>query len=201
MAFKKNRQINTHFWEDNYISELNPAEKLLFLYLLTNPLTDVSGVYEIQIRRIAFDTKLEESDILKIIKKFSENEKIFYIQGYIYVKNFRKHQKTNPSIEVAIKNSLKELPEEIFNKIKAFEQTDDRLSTDCIEVGLKEKEKLKLKLKEKEKENKFSSFKKGKPFYEGQEMRLVKGKWFVIPKEGGSWLEFAGNPEKDINWR
>ena len=197
MAFKKNRQINTHFWEDNYISELNPAEKLLFLYLLTNPLTDVSGVYEIQIRRIAFDTKLEESDILKIIKKFSENEKIFYIDGYIYVKNFRKHQKTNPSIEIAIKNSLKEIPQEILNKIKAFEQTDDRLSTDCIEVGLKEKEKLKLK----EKENKFSSFKKGKPFYEGQEMRLVKGKWFVIPKEGGSWLEFAGNPEKDINWR
>ncbi len=195
MAFKKNRQINTHFWEDNYISELNPAEKLLFLYLLTNPLTDVSGVYEIQIRRIAFDTKLEEDDILKIIEKFSENEKIFYIQGYIYVKNFRKHQKTNPSIEIAIKNSLKELPEEIFNKIKAFEQTDDRLSTDCCELGTKEKEKEKLK----EKENKFSSFKKGKPFYEGQEMRLVKGKWFVIPKEGGSWLEFADTEDK-IKW-
>lgn len=199
MAFKKNRQINTHFWEDNYISELNPAEKLLFLYLLTNPLTDVSGIYEIQIRRIAFDTKLKESDILKIIKKFSENEKIFYIDGYIYVKNFRKHQKTNPSIEIAIKNSLKEIPQEILNKIKAFEQTDDRLSTDCIEVGLKEKEKLKLKLKEKE--NKSSSFKKGKPFYDDQEMRFFKNKWWVIPKEGGKWLEFAGNPEKDIDWR
>jgi len=42
-------------------------------------------------------------------------------------------------------------------------------------------------------ESKSSSLKKGKPHYDGKEMRLVKGKWFVIPDDGSHpWLEFAG---------
>lgn len=49
----------------------------------------------------------------------------------------------------------------------------------------------------KEEEKEISSFKKKegrKPFYEGQEMRFVKGKWFVIPRDGSHpWLEFAGS--------
>jgi len=45
-----------------------------------------------------------------------------------------------------------------------------------------------------------ASFKEKKPFYEGQEMRLSKGKWWVIPKEGGSWLEFA-DTENKIEWK
>ena len=43
-----------------------------------------------------------------------------------------------------------------------------------------------------------SSFKK-KPTYQGQDMRSSKGKWWVLPKDGGEWLEFALK-EKDIEW-
>jgi len=43
--------------------------------------------------------------------------------------------------------------------------------------------------------------KKKKPYYGGQEMRKDKnGKQWVIPKDGGSWLEFAGS-EDDIEWK
>ena len=38
-----------------------------------------------------------------------------------------------------------------------------------------------------------SSFKKKKRFYKGQEMRYAQNKWWVIPTDGGEWLEFAGN--------
>jgi hypothetical protein len=44
-----------------------------------------------------------------------------------------------------------------------------------------------------------SSF-KNKPYYDGKEMRFSKGKWWVLPKGGGAWLEFAGK-EKDIEWK
>ena len=33
----KQRYINTKFWRDSYIEDLDPIEKLLFLYLLSNP--------------------------------------------------------------------------------------------------------------------------------------------------------------------
>lgn len=40
-----------------------------------------------------------------------------------------------------------------------------------------------------------------KPFYQGEEMRFSKSKWWVIPNDGGEWLEFAGSIKKDIEWR
>lgn len=47
-----------------------------------------------------------------------------------------------------------------------------------------------------------SGEKMGKAFYKptGEEMRFSKGKWWVIPKDGGEWLEFAGSIKKDIEW-
>jgi hypothetical protein len=41
-----------------------------------------------------------------------------------------------------------------------------------------------------------------KPFYDNQPMvwSQMKKKWFVVNDEG-EWLEFAGDPEKDITWK
>jgi len=41
--------------------------------------------------------------------------------------------------------------------------------------------------------------KKKKPYYRGEEMRKKDGKWWVIPKEGGPWCEFA-DKESTIDW-
>jgi len=62
-----------------------------------------------------------------------------------------------------------------------------------------EKEKEKEKDKDKEEEKEYSSSKK-KPYFKGEEMRFSKNKWWVMPKTGGSWLEFAGN-EKEIEYK
>ena len=37
-----------------------------------------------------------------------------------------------------------------------------------------------------------------KPHYDGMVMRFSKGKWWLIPKGGGPWLEFAGRKEDVI---
>lgn len=39
-----------------------------------------------------------------------------------------------------------------------------------------------------------------KPYYKGQEMRQTKkdGKWWVIPREGGPWKQFAGEESEII---
>jgi hypothetical protein len=45
-----------------------------------------------------------------------------------------------------------------------------------------------------------SFYKKLKPYYKGAEMRRDKrGKWWVIPGDGGRWLEFNA-PESEIDW-
>lgn len=41
-----------------------------------------------------------------------------------------------------------------------------------------------------------------KPFYQDQPMvwSQMKKKWFVV-SDGGEWLEFAGDPETEIDWK
>ena len=46
----------------------------------------------------------------------------------------------------------------------------------------------------------FSSDKKLKPFYMGEEMRKKNGVWMIIPKDGGSWCEYTDKEEK-IEWK
>jgi hypothetical protein len=145
ISMAKKRYINTKFWDDNYIIDLDPIEKLLFLYFLTNPLTDICGIYEIPTKRMAFDTGIDKEMILKIINRFSKDKRIFYIDGWIYIKNFAKHQAVNPKIEEGIKRSLGVIPGEILAKIKEYGIDYDRL---CIDYELL---KLKLKLKPKPK--------------------------------------------------
>ena len=47
-------------------------------------------------------------------------------------------------------------------------------------------------------EKKSTSLKK--PYFKGNEMRKAQGKWWVLPKEGGQWLEFVGS-EEDIVYK
>ena len=153
----KKRQINTKFWDDQYISNLDPTEKLLFLYLLTNPLTEMCGIYEIQVRRMALDTGIDKDMIPKIFSRFADAGKIFYINNnWVYVRNFQKHQAVNDSIKIGIKRTLEEIPVEIMQVVCSINtewgQTDGSLSTVCgilkpkLEPKPKPKPKPKLKL-------------------------------------------------------
>ena len=116
MSYVK-RCVSSHFWDDNYIVNLDPIEKLLFLYFLTNPLSRISGFYEISLKRIAFDTGIDKEMILKIIKRFEKDEKVFYYEGFIILPNYPKYQCLNPNMIKAVKKDLEEAPD----SIKAFE--------------------------------------------------------------------------------
>jgi len=56
-----------------------------------------------------------------------------------------------------------------------------------------------IRTDKKRREESVSSFKKTKPYFRGEEMRKSKGRWWVLPKDNGTWLEFAGK-EKEIEW-
>ena len=126
MAEYKSRLVNTHFWDDKYTSNLDPIEKLLFLYFLTNPLCNIIGIYEIEIKRIAFDTGIDKEMVNKIIERFTKDEKVAYLDGYIIIKNFVKFQSQgSEKIKIGISNQMAALPEKIkkfnFNAVKGID--------------------------------------------------------------------------------
>lgn len=177
----KNRYINTKFWDDTYVMELDPVEKLLFLYFLTNPLTNISGMYEISLRRTAFDTGIDSDMISKILERFEKDNKILYRENWICITNFIKNQSLNPSVIAGIEREVKLVPSKIR---KQFVTACDSLTQEGT---------LNLIKSNYIKPNKTA-------FFRGDQMRYKKGekKWYVIVD--GEWKEFVGS-EKDIEWK
>lgn len=52
------RSVSTAIWTDDAILSMSPEQKLLFLYLHTNPYTSACGIYKMQIRTMAFQVGL-----------------------------------------------------------------------------------------------------------------------------------------------
>lgn len=104
------RVLNTNFWTDNWVEELDPIEKLVFIYLITNPLNNLAWAYEISIKRISYETGLEENKIIQILQKFQDAGKIVKYENWIVIVNFIKNQSKNPKIETGIKRIVSELP-------------------------------------------------------------------------------------------
>jgi hypothetical protein len=106
----KNRYVNTAIWDDQWFSSLDALEQHLFLYFLTNPLTNIHGVYEIPLRRMGFDTGMDTEKLKKIIARFEDDKKVYYERGWVIIKNFVKHQSLNPMTAHAIANHFEGLP-------------------------------------------------------------------------------------------
>jgi hypothetical protein len=120
----KNRMINTRFWCDSYISAVDPLEKLLFLYLITNQYTNICGIYEIPLKQIALDTGIDRDNLEKVfLPRLKKAQKVYYFDGWIYVKNFLKHQKASGNVRLGIEAGLNEVPPEILTKIKEISNT------------------------------------------------------------------------------
>ncbi len=109
--------INTRFWIDDYISNLDPIEKLLFLYLLTNPATDISGCYELPLKHMALDTGIEKEMLIKVMTRFSRDHKVHYSNGWVGIVNFRKHQSLNPKVIAGIEIGLSKAPKELLDRL------------------------------------------------------------------------------------
>lgn len=111
----KNRMVNTDFWEDTWVATLTPIERLLFLYLITNPRTNILGVYEIRLARIALDVGVEESSVERILSKFQASGRVTYMKGWMIVHNFERHQTlSGSSIEEAKKALAKSIPDDVY---------------------------------------------------------------------------------------
>jgi len=125
MQFKL-RSVNTKFWEDPFVEGLKPEEKLIFLYFLTNPLTNMIGIYEITIKRISYDTGLTPERVQKALKSFESESKVFYRDNYVILPNFLKNQNLNTNMQKGAINVYDNLPNWLKDSIsekplKAFE--------------------------------------------------------------------------------
>lgn len=110
------RYISTSFWDDAFIQTLDPSEKLLYMYYMTSPLTNIAGIYKITESRISFDTGFTVDCIRHIMEKFEESGKAFRHGEYIILTKWTKHQKVGEkdNNRKGIDKILLALPDEVF---------------------------------------------------------------------------------------
>ena len=114
----RTRYVKQCFWTDNYIEDLSVNEKFLFLYLITNPLCNVAGAYEIKLKRIAYETGISTSEIETILGKFEQDKKAVYIDGWMFVVNFAKNQSKSDSIKIGSQRIFATIPENVIQSEK-----------------------------------------------------------------------------------
>lgn len=71
------RTICLTFWTDTKIAdEFTPEDRYFYLYLFTNPHTNLAGCYEVGISQIANETGYNKDSVERLLKRFSEIHKV-----------------------------------------------------------------------------------------------------------------------------
>ena len=95
----KLRSVSTKFWSDPFIEDITPNQKLLFLYLITNDLTNMLGIYEVSIKKMSFETGIKKDEVEKGLKVFESLSKVKYMGNYVILVNYLKHQNFNTNMK------------------------------------------------------------------------------------------------------
>lgn len=113
----KYRHINTEFWSDEYIFELNDKELKTFIYLFTNEKANMVGIYKLSEPVTLFTLHLEKTEYEKIKNKFETDRKYFFYKGWVYVVNNHKHvfYSSAPNIIKAFCAEFNRIPKEVKN--------------------------------------------------------------------------------------
>lgn len=115
------RSVHLSFWTDNKVEDdFTPEDKYFYIYLLTNPQTNICGCYEISYSQMTRNTGYNKDSIIRLLErfenvhkiiKFDKNTKEILILNW-YKYNWSKSEKTLTGVE----NVAKHIKSEVFKK-------------------------------------------------------------------------------------
>lgn len=125
----KKRWVDTKFWSDSWVrTKLNPLDRYLFLYFLTNEHTTICGIYELPINTIAYETGIDENDLRRSLLPRLK-PKVFFFKNWLILPNFIKHQNIkSPKVITGIKDDFTKVPAEIKSKAIEYGYSIDTIS-------------------------------------------------------------------------
>ena len=145
------RQIHTQIWKDEWFIDLEPQEKLLFIYLFSNDLASISGLYRIPIKVITNETGLDREYVIRSLQKFEASKRVYYADGTMWIVNMAKyHQSASGTVMTKVQKDVEMVPDGAVKT--AYQQyidsglfPIDTLSIPCAYPSVKDKDKDKDK--------------------------------------------------------
>lgn len=141
MVNKKHRYITTDIWQARWFKKLSIEAKYLYFYLLTNPQTNLCGVYEIMDEQIQFDTNI--ADLHKVFTELQQASEVVRIDDWCIVLRYPTNQKWQTAWAIAdrIASELDELPKNILDAVRNYDYQYPPIKTD--KAFTVEKERIK----------------------------------------------------------
>lgn len=119
------RSVQDRFWSDGWVRKLNPLDRYLFLYLLTNEHSNWCGVYELELGVMAFESGLDREELARsMLPRLTP--KVIYFDGWVYVPNWTRHHVSesgtiSPTQQKGIDAAWKAVPDRIRLTLKEIE--------------------------------------------------------------------------------
>ena len=127
------RTIVTDFWNDIVVEELSPCGKLLMLYLLTSPVGNIAGCYEVSMKRITRDTGMTANEAKKALAELLDSQRVCYSDATneVLIVNWPKHNwSTSDKTMKAVAKAISAVKDESFRK--HLEQAYNACSEGCM---------------------------------------------------------------------
>lgn len=125
------RNIQMSFWTDSKVSDdLTPEDRYFYLYLLTNPHTNLAGCYEISTRQAAYETGYNKETIERLFDRFEKMHIAVYSKDTkeVLLVNWHKYNWTSSEkFRKALEWHINEVKNETFREylVAVFENDDD----------------------------------------------------------------------------
>lgn len=112
------RVVRNEIWDDEWFYDLEPVEKLIWLFLLTNIRCNIAGIYKLNVKWAAGTVGVDRKVLEEVLEKFVDDGKIFREDDWIVLINFVKHQAKNPSVIKGIERVLEEIPKTLVYSLR-----------------------------------------------------------------------------------
>lgn len=101
------RKINPAFWTDSVIQSITPDQRYLYLYLITNAHSEITGLYKITEKTIAFETDLQPDQLALDLRVLEVEGKIVYDGTTMFVLNMLTHHANrSPKFVTMVKTQI-----------------------------------------------------------------------------------------------
>lgn len=133
------RVVDIDFWNDSKVIDcFSPEDKYFMLYLLTNPHTTQLGIYELNIKRAAFETGYSTEAITVMLERFETKYsmiKYSYKTNEIAIKNFLRHSiiKGGKPVEDLLKKEMKNVKDKsllnfVFSHLSKYDNLNETVN-------------------------------------------------------------------------
>jgi hypothetical protein len=102
------RSLHVKIWSDPDFESYSPKAKLLFIYLVTCPHRNESGLYSISLAKIAFECGMTAAEVEKSMAELSTRGKVMYdsATSVVWVVNAVRYQSINANCVTSIASDV-----------------------------------------------------------------------------------------------